>query len=265
MSAVFSFFLGIIVGSFLNVVIYRYHTGETVSGRSRCLNCGETLNWRELLPVVSYLWQRGHCRFCRSSISLQYPLVELGTGTLFFLTTVKLFSPFLMPVINLILVWFIMSLLVIITAYDLRHKIIPDLIVYSFIFFSAGYTLVHNHNQFYSHFLASLMFFLVFAGLWFGSGGRWMGFGDAKLVLGIGFFLGPWRGLTALMLGFWLGAAIGLILVALAKLTARTKQGKKSLLSRSPYFTIKSEIPFAPFLVAGTLLTYFLNLNVITF
>ncbi len=262
---VFSGGLGLIIGSFLNTVIYRYNTGRTVGGRSQCLSCGATLAWNNLLPIASFLFQRGRCATCRSRISFQYPLVEFAAGALFALTAGKFFPPpatllswpaLAWPLALTIVTWIIMSLFIVITVYDLRHKIIPDHLVYAFIFFGAIYALTEvvrsgaSLGSLRFNLLAGLLFFSVFGGLWFFSGGRWMGFGDAKLVLGLGLWLGLWPGLTALILGFWLGAGVGLALV---------------LLSRSRYFTMKSEIPFAPFLVAGALLTFFFNLNVIPF
>ncbi|MFA4853534.1 MAG: prepilin peptidase, partial [Bacteroidales bacterium] len=81
---VFIFLLGTIVGSFLNVVIFRFNTGRTITtGRSICMNCNRDLRWYELIPVLSFLIQSGKCRRCASKISHQYPLVEIVTGLVF--------------------------------------------------------------------------------------------------------------------------------------------------------------------------------------
>ncbi|MFA6602049.1 MAG: prepilin peptidase, partial [Candidatus Paceibacterota bacterium] len=77
------FIFGTIIGSFLNVVALRFNTGATLGGRSKCMSCGHQLTWKELIPVLSFLWQGGLCRNCRSRISRQYVLVELSTGLLF--------------------------------------------------------------------------------------------------------------------------------------------------------------------------------------
>ena len=80
---IFSFVLGTLIGSFLNVVALRYNTGMTVNGRSKCFSCGKNLSWFELFPVLSFLFQKGACRKCKSKISWQYPLIETLSGIIF--------------------------------------------------------------------------------------------------------------------------------------------------------------------------------------
>ena len=140
---IFSFLFGLIIGSFLNTVIYRYNTGRTVGGRSQCLVCGHTLTWRELIPILSFVIQGGKCAKCQSRFSMQYPLVEFITAILFLGVSYKLwpinfdFTSFPLPLVaELIVHWLVMSLLVGIAVYDLRHKIIPNGIVYLFILVS---------------------------------------------------------------------------------------------------------------------------------
>jgi prepilin signal peptidase PulO-like enzyme (type II secretory pathway) len=242
------FVFGLIVGSFLNVVIYRYNTGQGIGGRSRCFSCGRGLRWFELIPVVSLLLQRGRCRHCGSKISIQYLLVELLTGILFLAAYLKV--GLLWPDISLLLLIF--SALVVIAVYDLRHKIIPDGVVYTFSFLAILLTRFQT-----LYLIAGVGLFLFFASLWLVSGGRWMGFGDAKLALGIGFMLGPILGVSAVIVAFWSGALWGLGLMLLSH-TGRLLRGGKS-------FTMKSELPFAPFLILGLLWTYFTGFNVIFF
>src|SRR3989344_6080488 len=259
------FLLGLFIGSFLNVVIYRYGTGgwwrgRGKAGRSKCFSCGKTLAWYELVPLLSFLIQRGRCRGCRSRIAWQYPAVELLTS-LGFLAVWQLFaSPlflfpnpyFLVPVY-----WLIISLLIIILVYDLRHKIIPDGPVFAFIglslvatisrSFLAGVTGLDWHLL-GAHLLTALVFFLFFWALWYFSGGRWMGFGDAKLVVGVGLLLGPSLGASAIVLAFWSGALVGVGLILYGKLRLRwlALAGRRGA---SP--TMKSELPFAPFIILG--------------
>jgi len=255
------FIFGTIIGSFLNVVILRYGQ-KSLNGRSACPNCDHQLKWFELIPVISYVFLRGKCRQCCKKISCQYPLVELITGLIFLLTFIFVGAQ---NIIYLIYLWVIFSILIVIFVYDLYHKIIPDLLVFVFIGFSlisviCGFdTLSHSWWQFFltSSFWAGPILAFPFAFLWFISKGQWIGFGDAKLSLGIGWFLGLVGGSSAIILGVWLGAAIGVFLVFLSKVVpkSRLSLGGKT-------FTIKSELPLAPFLIIGIMLVFFFGWDI---
>src|SRR5690606_24099342 len=95
----FFFLLGLIIGSFLNVVIYRYNTGSAIKGRSYCFTCRSQLRWYELVPLFSFLIQRGKCRSCRSLISIQYPLVELTVGVVFVFLAYR-YNPLELPMLG---------------------------------------------------------------------------------------------------------------------------------------------------------------------
>ena len=283
-SAVVALLLGAIVGSFLNVVALRYNTGATICGRSRCFSCSTTIQWFDLVPIVSFIALRGRCRRCGSAISVQYPLVEMITGVIFALVFWRVVPSslqdglFLLNTYYLILTtyyWVVFSLLIAISVYDLRHKIIPNGLVYLFItlaflnvlgvlnFESGILNLIGNWklpalrslgaggeigNLISGPFLAA-----PFALLWLLSRGRWMGLGDAKLALGIGWLLGFLQGLAALAFSFWLGA-----LVSIGVLFGK----RLGLFSSWTTVTMKSEIPFGPFLVLGTFLVWFFGLDV---
>jgi prepilin signal peptidase PulO-like enzyme (type II secretory pathway) len=245
------FSFGLIVGSFLNVLIYRHNTGWGIGGRSKCFSCSKTLSARELVPVFSFLVQGARCRNCRSKISWQYPAVECATGVLFALS----FGQFItwganFSVIGLalfVLTLLIMSLLVVITVYDLRHKIIPNEYVYGFVGLALVVRVLLSWQVgfVWLDVLAGPLFAALFGLMWLLSRGTWMGLGDAKLVLGMGFFLGLSKTVTALLFSFWTGALVGIGL----------------LFFYPRHTTMKSEIPFAPFLVFGTLLAYFVPLT----
>ncbi|OJI08260.1 MAG: hypothetical protein COX02_01865 [Candidatus Vogelbacteria bacterium CG22_combo_CG10-13_8_21_14_all_37_9] len=242
--------LGLIIGSFLNVLILRYHTGRSLGGRSGCLTCGQALCWFELIPVLSFICLKGHCRTCRTKISWQYPLVELLTAGLFVFSAQHFFPSWSTVVFS----WLIISLLIVITVYDLRHKVIPDSLVYSFNSLALIWAIFLGDSLFVA-LLAGLIFFSAFWALWYFSHGTWMGFGDTKLVLGFGFLLGLSAGFSALLWAFVLGAIVGLLLLASSKL--------KKLPKNWPRFNLKTEVPFAPFLVIGLLLVWLANLNLL--
>jgi len=241
---IFVFILGTIIGSFLNVVILRYNTGESIiNNRSRCFSCGKKLEWYELIPIISFLIQTGKCRKCKSKISWQYPIVELLTGFLFL-------AIFLKSGYSLITGYWLLviSLLIVIAVYDLYHQIIPDSLVYifdilTFLNLFQISRLASEQASFkfqVSSFLAGLLFFVFFGSLWLVSHGKWMGLGDAKLSLGISWLLGVFKGILALLLSFWTGALVGIFLLFFFK----------------KEYNLKSRIPFGPFLVLGIIIAF---------
>ncbi len=251
----FVFIFGALIGSFLNVVILRYNTGITILGRSFCFSCRHQLTWKELFPVFSFLALKGKCRECGSKISRQYIVVEALTGLLFMLIFWKLggtatffeslsTSNFCYP-IEVVFFGMIFSLLVVMGAYDVRHKILPDLFVYAFAFLSLLRVLflpaTFSVSPTMWDLLAGPILALPFALLWLVSKGRWIGLGDAKLMLGIGWFLGLVGGFAVVVLSFWVGALVGILLIVWSKII------QTRIFSRK--ITMKSELPFAPFLI----------------
>ncbi len=259
----FVFLFGIIIGSFLNVVIYRFNTGMGVDGRSMCFSCSKTLQWYELIPVVSFLVLRGKCSSCKSKISWQYPLVESFTGGMFvavFLKYQHLLEKDLSSFVYLFL--FTISIFIIYTiifVYDLKHKIIPDslsgiaaLVTFIGLFISTTGGL-HIALPTFSHLLAGPALATPFALLWLISRGRWMGLGDAKLAISMGWFLGLMQGITSVMFAFWIGAIVGVLMVGVQRV----------LSAKGSHLTMKSEIPFAPFLIIGLALVFFTSVNIL--
>jgi len=123
----FVFLFGLVVGSFLNALIYRLENGDSVlRGRSYCPHCKHTLTWYDLIPLASFAILGGRCRYCKQRISLQYPLVELATAILF-LVIFKEFSSFF--IFQTLYLWTVASLLIVLFVYDLRHYILPDKIL----------------------------------------------------------------------------------------------------------------------------------------
>lgn len=262
------FILGTIIGSFLNVVSLRHNTGQTLSGRSFCFSCGKTLAWYELVPVLSFIFQRGRCRGCGSKISWQYPSVEVITGILFLALSQKFLYFFLVSLntgignlynigslLSLVTYATLFSILIAIGVYDIKHKIIPDKLVYLFIFIaflrtvvvalSATFIFGDSFVSVLPDLLAGPIVALPLFLLWFFSKGRAMGFGDVKLTLGLGWMMPVWGAVAALMMSFWVGGVIGVILLFLF----------------SKKITMKTEVPFAPFLILGTILAFFYEIN----
>lgn len=249
------FIFGTIIGSFLNVVIYRYNSGTSpLSGRSQCFACGKTLEWYELFPVFSFLIQGGRCRKCKTRLSWQYPIVETLSGVIF--VAVFLLGK---PIIETTFLLSVFSTLLVIAVYDLRHQIIPDGLVAFFAVVSIGWFFWALPGSFKEAFrfpyywalVAGPMLFFPFWVLWFVSKGRWLGLGDGKLALGIGWFLGATLGGSAIMLAFWIGAAYALAMMAIQKVLNRTRNK----------LSMQSEIPFGPFLILAVFIVYFTGIN----
>ncbi len=244
------FLFGLIVGSFLNYVIYRlsidgfsfYRDFINVKSRSYCPNCKHVLNWKDLFPVFSFIFLKGKCRYCKERISWQYPLVEISTAFLFLLISSQNW-----PVIDTTFMLYIACVLIIIFAFDLKHYLIPDKILFPAICVSFIYRLFYFGltNNFLSYLLAALLASLFFLIIYLISKGTWMGFGDVKLAILLGLILGFPNILVGMFLAFFLGAIIGLIIIFL---------GKKGL---------KSEVPFAPFLITGTFIAMFFSQDII--
>lgn len=253
------FIVGLITGSFLNCVIYRLETGGNfLKGRSFCPHCRHILEWRDLIPVFSFFILKGKCRYCHKKISLQYPIVELATGTLFvfivfhFLQYINIDVNYTVAFFASIYYLVMASFLIIIFVYDLKHYIIPDKVVFPAILLSGIWYLVSGIflNIYTKYEIMNIIYSAVGAAVFFLaivliSRGKGMGIGDIKLAFLMGLILGWPNILAALFLAFFIGAIIGLGLIIFGK------QG------------LKSEVPFGPFLITGTFLTMFFGKQLI--
>lgn len=249
---------GLIIGSFLNALSFRFHTGTSVMhGRSRCMRCGHTLSVVDLVPVLSYVALRGRCRHCGVRISIQYPLVEILAGALslgVYLTT---------PEPLAYAFWFFIWMLILfIVVYDIRHTVIPWSCSLLLMALSLAYVLVVHgaalDQLFAGPALAGPLLFVSLV-----SQGMWMGWGDGVFELSLGWLLGVTAGLSALMIAIWSGALIGVLLIVVGRMLARftpTRTSRKSVWG----FTMRSELPFAPFLALGAASCYFFHVDLFT-
>lgn len=240
MMLILLFVFGAIIGSFLNVCIWRLPRHESiVTPGSHCPGCDRQLSWYENIPLASYAALKGKCRSCGVGISPRYPLVELLTAVLFVLAgwrfdaTAQL-APALLLIATLIVVFFI----------DLEHYIIPNNVVLpvaavglAAMVAIALTTTGPDIDLWWAYPVAGLgsaLFFFIIVMIF----PRGMGMGDVKLVGMLGFFLGR-ATLIGLFLGFLLGAVVGVGLIL---------AGRKGR---------KSRVPFGPFLAVGALVALF--------
>jgi len=201
------------------------------------MHCGHGLAAADLVPVLSYAYLRGKCRYCRSRLSIQYPIVEAAAAALSVLVYMQHQEP-LQYALGLA-VWLTLLFVVV---YDLRHRIIP----WSASGLLAILALIQIFNFQFSIFnlLAGPLLAAPLLLLSLVSRGRWIGWGDGALELPLGWLLGITAGLTAFVLAFWTGAVVGILLMLLSKRV-----------------TMKSEVPFAPFLIFGAACAYFLHVD----
>jgi prepilin signal peptidase PulO-like enzyme (type II secretory pathway) len=253
---IFIFSFGLIIGSFLNCLIWRLHKKETVLGRSYCPSCRHQLAWYDNVPVLSYVLLGGRCRYCRKRISVQYPSVELAAGVLFLAAfliesgrmqatggdlQLSVFS------LQLLRDWFVISVMIIVFIYDLRWYLILDKVTFPamaaiiglnlFAEFgiSGGAPVLSWRNWLISGIIGGSFFLLQFIV----TKGKGIGGGDLRLGLLMGLILG-WQGLVvALFAAYFSGSIVGLSLIA---------AGKKQW---------GSKLPFGVFLAPATVVALF--------
>jgi len=285
---------GAIIGSFLNALSFRWGTGQGMvwahstplraspstsfdntqdkslrASRSRCMQCSHPLGAIDLVPIFSYLFLRGRCRYCYSRVSIQYPAVEAAAAFVSFV--VYLQNQLSLSAYSF---WFVVWMtLLFVVVYDLRHTIIPwacsitlALLAIFYLALTISGKLDFVSPTFWP--AADPILWTLLAGPLLAlplflfsliSRGTWMGWGDGALELSLGWLLGLAYGATALMIAFWSGAFVGVLLILLSKITPTSASR-----GGAQRFTIKSEIPFAPFLVLGAFIVYALHLNFFT-
>ncbi|MDD4295963.1 MAG: prepilin peptidase [Ruminiclostridium sp.] len=239
------FIIGTVMGSFYNVVIYRVPEKKSiVKHRSSCGSCGTVLKPVDLVPIFSYLFLRGKCRYCKQRISIQYPFVELITGLLFVLLYLKFSLS-----IEFLFSAYLVSILIIMFFIDLKHLIIPNGLVITALIGGLALFVVRffytdsiiGNAPWYGSLLGAVIpsgFLLLVAILgYFAYKGEAMGLGDVKILIPIGLFLGLELSVLALFLSMFVGGITGLILII---------TGIKDR---------KSQIPFGPFIVIGSLIS----------
>lgn len=252
------FVMGLVIGSFLNVVIYRMVNNDSpLRGRSYCDSCKKPIAWYDNIPLISFVLLKSKCRHCGNPIPWTYPAVEFLTGALFvwwyFIgsTFFRLSSkPFL--VIQPMFWLFVGILLVMIFFTDLMYYIIPDSAVFLMTVLTFVYRLfltnqgVMMGRDFQLALASAIMASMFFLALFLLTRGKGMGFGDVKLAFPLGLLLGWPNTLVAVFLSFILGAVAGLVAMSI---------GKKKL---------KSQIPFGPFLVLGTFIALLWGNDLVT-
>lgn len=238
--------LGAVLASFAGVISERLHTGESwVRGRSRCNACSRPLTFFDLVPIISWVGNRGACRTCKVRLPYRYVLTEAMFALVYAATVLTLGLG-----VPLFLALTFLFVLLIIVLYDVRHTIVPLSLAFILIGLGAFFALATTTGgttlavTFFSAGLIGAAFFLMHVF----SRGRWMGLGDAPIALALALFVGT-QAVAGLLFSFWIGGAIGLLI-----LVATPKGHRMGI-----------EVPFVPFLAAGYLLAFFTQWNPLFF
>lgn len=272
-------FLGLMFGSFAGAQVWRLRArqliedkreGESVdqeeydalsplasstvsSDRSQCLHCRKTLAWYDLLPLVSWVSTRGKCRYCKKSIGVFEPLMELGTAAVFTLSYVLWPLSFSGLGALVFALWLVaVVLLIILFAYDFKWFLLPDSIVFPLV----GVGLVMSGIKIagapdgVAAAISVVGAIMILSGLyfllWVISKGQWIGFGDIKLGLGLALLLGNWQ---LALLALFLANLIGSLIVLPGMMTGKLDR--------------KAHIPFGPLLILGTVIAMLVGEKVI--
>jgi prepilin signal peptidase PulO-like enzyme (type II secretory pathway) len=268
---IFAFILGLLVGSFINCVVYRLHQGVSfLSGRSFCPHCKKSIRWYDNIPLISYLLLHGHCRACQKKISPTYPLVELAGGVLFLLAALHIYPVLLaagykLPLattLTIIRDWLFAGILLVIFLYDLKYYLVLDTVVLPAVALALVFNLViaalENNSlgflisRFLNFSISALLAGGFFLFLFLISKGKWIGGGDIRLGLLLGMLLGWPDVLVALFLAYVSGALIGVFLIALKK---------KTMASAVPFGTFLTASAFIVLLWGPWLIEKYLSLD----
>jgi leader peptidase (prepilin peptidase)/N-methyltransferase len=229
--------LGLSVGSFVNVLVWRLPNGESIlRPPSHCPSCNNRLRWFHNIPVLSYLCLRGRCAFCRTRISWVYPAVELICAGLYF----GFFLRYGLSVTTLGF-WYLSTVLIAVLFIDWQHKIIPNRLSYPTIVVGITVAFFSNHITWQQSVLGAACAFAGFVGI--AGLGRLLfkkdslGGGDIKLAAGLGAFLGIWKVLLVVVLS----AAVGLVFSLIAMAVSSSIRENRI-------------VPFGPFLAIAALI-----------
>lgn len=245
------FIFGAVWASFLNVVIWRLPRGKRIIGRSACVHCGRQLRAHQLIPIASFLIQRGRCSHCRKKISWRYPIIEFCLGLMFLLVWLSISPSSARDYFQVARLWLLMAFALTIFMIDLEHFLILDAAVFpaavSFLLlnFLQDWSGHFSHGASFSGLVAALIAVAPFYLIWKFSHGRLMGFGDVKLILPLGLALGFPRIIAGLFLAVGLGSVVGIGLLVFKKAKLR------------------SPLPFGCFLAIGAVVAAIYGQNLV--
>ncbi|MBI5221761.1 MAG: prepilin peptidase [Candidatus Magasanikbacteria bacterium] len=235
------FFFGLILGSFLNSIVWRLWDNIAIFSRSRsmCINCRQTLSWKENIPLLSWLILKGRCAHCKKDISTFYPLVELAVAASLTLIAYHYFPISNFSEWNLLRDFVFVAFLTVIFVQDLRYQVILSSVVWIGAVFGLVVNISFLHYDFNSLVFGALIGGGFFLAQYLLSEGRWIGGGDVRMGVMMGIWLGWQNTIVAIFLAYIIGAIFAVFLLI-------TKKADR-----------KTAIPFGTFLVVGTFLALY--------
>lgn len=249
MFIVIIFVIGVNCGSFINCLVWRLHAKKTILGRSFCPQCRKQINWYDNIPLLSFLLLKAKCRYCRQSISWQYPLVEAATAIIFILIWYSYYPHSQFSNFQILRDWIFAGFLIVIFIYDLRWYEILDTVTIPAMVIAFIFNLWLGAS-FWSLLLAALIGGGFFLGQFLISQGRWIGGGDIRLGALMGLMLGYPQVVVALMIAYLSGSVVGAGL-----LVAKKKQWS----SQIPFGTFLSLATIIAMLWGSEILSWYLN------
>jgi leader peptidase (prepilin peptidase)/N-methyltransferase len=247
LQSVLLFFFGASIGSFVMVASQRLRVKNFLNNRSVCMSCNNILSWKELVPVFSYLYLRGKCKYCKSKINISLFLVELFSGLIFIFLpyVINIYtSNFYLSIAIFVLFAFVYIFSLFTAIYDIKHKIInlESLIVLFFLSIISQISVQYfddNTGISYLNLLSPVFTSFIFIFIYIISRGRWMGLGDIFLYFIFGAMLPLPIAISGVFYSVWIGAVFSLVLFTF-----------------NHKYHMKSEIPFAPFIILGFLYSF---------
>ena len=236
--AIIIFLYGITIGSFLNVCIYRMPLEQSVVfGNSHCTKCEKNIKFYDLIPLFSYMFLRGKCRFCGEKISIRYPLVELINGVLYLLAFLKFGLS-----MEMVFYCLLSSILFVIAVIDFEHKIIPNELLIAALLLGIVFHILNGGflNSVIGFFAVSVLLYIIAL---LSKGG--IGGGDIKMMAAFGFCIGWQNILLSLFIASIIGSMVAIYLLVFKK------------------YGRKTEVPFGPFLAVGIYISIFFGTGLI--
>ena len=251
MFAILYFFLGASIGSFVQVVVTRMHVAPSAKARSKCRSCGEALRAYDIIPILSYLYLRGKCRYCKVNFGVSALVIEIIYGLVFVALShfILLGQATLWAATGWLIYYTLLFIVLgIIALYDRLHTYIPVLyLMFYCVLTFVMLALRYMYEPTSLVLIAPLIVAAPFLVIWVLSKGKALGFGDVLLFAGVGAFFGIAQGLAVLLLSIWSGAIVGSIMYLIQR-----KKGNVNA----------NVIPFVPFIVFAFLIVLFTDIDV---